>query len=308
MSGELNNIHSGFFARIIRDALCTLPDVSGEREPTALEQQVQAVVEYAGSATPVKASPSFHTQTATQTPDAVAPVSPAVALKNSPASAASVHSADNAKTRASFVTVQPSIAAALSEVATAPADNVAANSPRNFANNSPQNSPHNSPHNHRALAQQQAGKKIPLAISIRYASHDRGLATTGIAAQKYVAATTPAAKADPAKVSAEPDKAALNNHAAANVKSTQAGPANPTTQRQTPPTAMPITAKPALAEHRLPERKAVAPSLRIGAVTIRVVDAAPAPVLPGRASKLPAHSGVVDPIASAESRHFLRTL
>ena len=275
----------------------------------ALEQQVQAVVEYAGSATPVKASPSFRTQTATQTPDAVAPVSPAVALKNSPASAASVHSADNAKTRASFVTDQHSMAAALSEVATAPAaDNGAANSPRNFANNSPQNSPHNSPHNHRALAQQQAGKKIPLAISMRYASHDRGLAATEVAAQKYVAATIPAAKADPAKVSAEPDKAALNTHAAANVKSTQAGPANPTTQRQTPPTAVPITAKPALAEHRLPERKAVAPSLRIGAVTIRVVDAAPAPVLPGRASKPAAHSGVVDPIASAESRHFLRTL
>jgi hypothetical protein len=302
VSSESNNIHSGFFARIIRDALCTLPDVSSEREPMAFEQQVQAVVEYAESATPVKSPSNLHTQTATQTPNAIAPatVSPAIALQNSPAPAASVHSANNAKTKASSITDQHSIAVALSEKATAPADQSAANSPHS--------SPHSSPHNHSALVQRQAGKKIPLAISMRDAPHDRGLAATGVAAQKYVTAAAPAAKVDPARVSAEPDKAALNTRAAANVKSTQAEPANPSTQRQTPPTAAPIIAKSALAEHRLPERKAAAPSLRIGAVTIRVVDAAPEPAVSSRASKPTAHSSAVDPIASAESRHFLRTL
>ncbi len=291
MSRESNNVHNGYFARIIRDALCRLPDMNDECEPLMLEQQV---VEYAESATPVK-SPSNIARISTQTPETLTPatVSQAIALQNSPAPAASAHGADNAKAKASD---QHSIATAFNEIATAPADKSAADFP------------HNTPHNHRALTQQHAGKKVPLAITVRHAPNDQELAATRVAAQKYATATAPAAKADPAMVSAEPAPATANTITATNIKSTKTEPANPTTQRQPPPTAAPLIAKSARAEDRLPERKAAAPSLRIGAVTIRVVDAAPAPAVSSQASRPAARSSGVDPIASAESRHFLRTL
>lgn len=290
MSNEGNIFHSGFFARIIRDALCTLPDANGERQPFALEQQVQAVVEYAETGAPIVAQSNTAIKPSTSTPDTSAPQDSFL-----PDAALRAYRADNAThTEAkpsSFADQQSSVS---DTSLVQPADKIAAHFPRN----------------HHAMAQQQAVKKIPLAISARAArsSRDHPLAPTVQRAEpapapapvQRVDATAPAAGAVAEAIISHPE---LTSVAIAGADSNRL-------RLQDAPL---VKAEPApvLAVHmpgRLVPERALPPGLRIGSVTLRVLDAAPELAVPSRTSKPVSASNAVDPIASAESRHFLRTL
>lgn len=288
MSSESINVGNGFFARIIRDALCSLPEVSGGREPLALEQQLQVVVEHSESAALATPPSNSHTQSATQTVDTIAPaiVPHSVALQHSPSPVSSARNIVNAKTTSSPGADQHPVAAAVSETSTLQAaDKTAANFPRT----------------NRMLVAQQPVKKIPLAITMRDArtSKDRRLAPTvqRTESAQTVVATAPAVESFPKRLT---DNLELTSAETARVEFTRQGLQD----------AQPVIAEsaPLIAAHHMVERKTPPPALRIGAVTIRVVDATPEPAVSSRASKPVAHSIAVDPIASAESRHFLRTL
>lgn len=293
MSNEGNIFHSGFFARIIRDALCTLPDANGERQPFALEQQVQAVVEYAETGAPIVAQSNTAIKPSTSTPDTSAPQDSFL-----PDAALRAYRADNATHTAakpsSFADQQSSV----SETSVAQsADKIAAHFPRSHF-----------PRNHHAMAQQQAVKKIPLAISARAArsSRDHPLAPTVQHAEsapapvQRVDATAPAAGAVAEVIISQPEL-------------TRVAITGADSNRLRLQDASLVKAEPApmLAVHmpgRLVPERALPPGLRIGSVTLRVLDAAPELAVPSRTSKPVTASNAVDPIASAESRHFLRTL
>lgn len=295
MSNEGNIFHSGFFARIIRDALCTLPDANGERQPFALEQQVQAVVEYAETGAPIVAQSNTAIKPSTSTPDTSAPQDSFL-----PDAAQRASRADNATHTAakpsSFADQQSSVS---DTSLVQPADKIAAHFPRSHF-----------PRNHHAMAQQQAVKKLPLAISARAArsSRDHPLAATVQRAEpesapapvQRVDATAPAAGAVAEAIISHPE---LTSVAIAGADSNRL-------RLQDAPL---VKAEPApmLAVHipgRLVPERALPPELRIGSVTLRVLDAAPELAVPSRTSKPVTASNAVDPIASAESRHFLRTL
>lgn len=301
----------GFFARIIRDALSSLPNTTGEHQALALEQEVQKVVEHS-----TVAPSNLKTQTSVQ---------PA------PTPAAS---ASNVQARSSSIDDQHSVAP--SEIVTAQtANKIAANFPRNqrfFPQQRAQQraqqtsqqgeqqtsqqreqplSQESSQEQSQPRAQQAAGKKIPLAITLRAAPNNQQLAPTAIpaeSAQQSASAVAPAAKVNSAAGNAESGKLAANK-TVTNVAAIKLESANPTSQRQK---AAPMVAEsaPVLADHRPAERKTAAPTLRIGAVTIRVVEAASPAVAASRINQPNHHThpAATDPISSAESRHFLRTL
>lgn len=291
----------GFFARIIRDALSSLPNTTGEHQALALEQEVQKVVEHS-----TVAPSNLKTQTSVQ---------PA------PTPAASV---SNVQARSSSIDDQPSVAP--SEIVTAQAANkIAANFPRNQQAFPQQRTQQTSQQREQPLsqdssqeqsqprAQQAAGKKIPLAITLRAAPNNQQLAPTAIAAesaQQSASAAAPATEVYSAAGNAESGKLAANK-TATNVAAIKLEPANPTSQRHSQKAATIVAeSAPVLADHRPAERKTAAPTLRIGAVTIRVVEAASPAVAASRVNQPNNHThpAATDPIASAESRHFLRTL
>jgi hypothetical protein len=300
VSSESNNIHRGFFARIIRDALCTLPDVNGEREPLALEQQLQAVVEYSASAMPINPPTNIHAQISAQTPDAMAAstVSHSIALQNSLSPVSSARNLINTEVTSSLTADQYSMSAAVSETSSVQtADKTAAHFPRN----------------NRAMAQQQPQKKIPLAITMRDARtpKDHRLAPIVQRAEsapvQTVVATAPAVDGFPERLTGNPELTKVET-ARVNSNRQRLKDALPVIAESAPVFAVHHQSERPLFEHQIPERKAPPPALRIGAVTIRVVDATPESAVSSRASKPTTHSIAIDPIASAESRHFLRTL
>jgi len=291
VSSESNNFQSGFFARIIRDALCNLPDASGERQPFALEQQVQAVVEYAETGAPITAQSNTAAKPSTSTPDTFT-----TAPQDSFLPDASLR-ASRADTKAK----PPSVAAqqlAVSETSVVQsADKIAADFPRNHF-----------PRNHRAMVQQQSVKKIPLAITARDARTSKDHQPAPIV-QRAESAPAPVQRVD----ATAPADGAVAEAIISHPELTSVAIAGADSNRLRVQDAPVVKAEsaPVLPVHlpgRLVPERAVPPALRIGSVTLRVLDAAPEPAVPSRAGKPVAGSSAVDPIANAESRHFLRTL
>ena len=306
----------GFFARIIRDALSSLPNTTGEHQALALEQEVQKVVEHS-----TVAPSNLNSQTSVQPAAAHLPIADELAPQPAPTPAASV---SNVQARSSSIDDQPSVAP--SEIVTAQAANkIAANFPRNQQAFPQQRTQQTSQQREQPLsqdssqeqsqprAQQAAGKKIPLAITLRAAPNNQQLAPTAIpaeSAQQSASAAAPATEVYSAAGNAESGKLAANK-TATNVAAIKLEPANPTSQRHSQKAATIVAeSAPVLADHRPAERKTAAPTLRIGAVTIRVMEAASPAVAASRINQPNNHThpAVTDPIASAESRHFLRTL
>lgn len=287
MSSESNNVGNGFFARIIRDALCTLPDASGERQPLALEQQVQAVVEYAETGAPIIAQSNTAAKPSISTTDTFITALQDSFLPDASLRTPHVDNTINPDAKPSSFADQQSAVSETSVVRSA--DKITAN----FS------------HNHRAMAQQQSVKKMPLAITARAArtSKDHQPAPIVQRAESAPApvetpiATAPADENSPEAIIGKPASTSIET---ASANSTRL-------HLQDAPPVMAESA-PMLAVHHAIERKTPPPALRIGSVTIRVVDAAPEPAVSNRASKPVAHSVAVDSIASAESRHYLRTL
>ena len=298
----------GFFSRIIRDALSSLPNATGEHQALALEQEVQKVVEHSAVA-PSKPN----TQTSVQ--PAAAHLSIADEIAPQPAASTS-----HVKAKSSSINDQHSIAPG--EIVTAQAANkIAANFPRDqrsFPQQSAQQivqqesqrksqpslqapSQEHSQQKSQPEAQRVAEKKIPLAITARAAPNSQPLAPTAMPVES-------AAKVNSAAGNVKSGTLAANKTATSSAANTLES-ATATSQRQK---AAPVVAEsvPVLAEHRPAERKTAAPTLRIGAVTIRVVEAASPAVAASRINQPNNHShtAATDPIASAESRHFLRTL
>ena len=306
----------GFFSRIIRDALSSLPNATGEHQALALEQEMQKVVEHS---TVAPSKPN--TQTSVQ--PAAAHLSIADEIASQPAASAS-----HVKAQPSSINHQHSVA--LDEITTAQtANKIAANFPRDQRSFSQHRTQHQvqqeaqqklqrssqvpsqqssqeysqqkSQQESQPKAQRAVGKKIPLAISMRAAPHNQPLAPTAMPVES-------AAKVDSAAGNVKSGTLAANNTATSGAANTLA-PATPASLRQK---AAPVVAEsaPVLAEHRPVERKTAAPTLRIGAVTIRVVEPVSPAAVVSRVNRPASHShpAAVDPIASAESRHFLRTL
>jgi hypothetical protein len=287
VSSEPNNIHIGFFARIIRDALCTLPDTSGEPQPLALEQQVQTVVEYGETDAPISAQLNTVAKPSVPTLDTVTTAPQDSFLPEASPRASRPDKTINTKSKPSSFADQQS---AVSETfVVQSADKTGANFPRT----------------HRAIAQQQSVKKMPLAVTARAASTSKDhqpapnvqRAESAPAPVETRIATAPADETFPAAIIRKPE-------------STNVETARADSKRLRLQDAPPVMAEsaPVLAAHHTVERKTPPPALRIGSVTIRVVDVAPEQAVSSRASKPVANSIAVDPIASAESRHFLRTL
>ncbi|MBU0801673.1 MAG: hypothetical protein KKA05_11825, partial [Alphaproteobacteria bacterium] len=265
----------GFFARIIRDALSSLPDTTSERQPLAFEQELQKVVEHS----PVYAQSNLNAQTSAHmsSADETAPQS-----APAPAPAASV---SNVKAKPSSSNEQHTVA--LNETVTAKTvDNNAVNFPRNQRALTEQTAQQKTQQEPQQKAQQAAGKKIPLAITMRAAPNEQRSVPTAITAEPVQQFASAAAKSHLAAGNAAANKPATN------VAATELEPANPTSQRQSLKTAAPIIAEsaPVLAEHRLPERKAAPPTLRIGAVTIRVVERAPVAAIASRVNQPGSHT------------------
>jgi hypothetical protein len=298
VSSEAQHFHEGFFARIIRDARSTLPDATGERQTLMLEQQLHAVVEHAETATPVIAQPNIHAQTPTHTAiqiaDAIAPtpMSSPVALQDSPLPASAARKIINAEVQPSPKGDQHSATVPVSEaVAGQPVHKNATHFPRNT----------------RAMAALQPVKKIPLAITLRdphaaKVPQAHPLVTTVVHGKPN---TTPVVRNVIAPTPAADVPAVVGSFELTKVVPTDSTLAS---KRPALPVAPPVIAESVpVPMHRLPERKIQAPALRIGAVTIRVVDAVPEQAASSRSIQSVTHA-TVDPIASAESRHFLRTL
>lgn len=300
MSSEAQHFHEGFFARIIRDARSTLPDATGEHQTLMLEQQLHAVVEHAETATPVIAQPNIHAQTPTHTAiqiaDAIAPtpVPSPIASQDSPLPASAARKIINAEVQPSPKGDQHSATVPVSEaVAGQPVHKNATHFPRNT----------------RAMAALQPVKKIPLAITLRdphaaKAPQAHPLATTVANGKPN---TTPVVQNVIAPTLAADVPAVVGN--SLELTKVAATDSTPASKRPTLPVAPPVIAEsaPVPMGHRLSERKTPAQTLRIGAVTIRVVDAVPEQATSSRSIQAVTRP-TVDPIASAESRHFLRTL
>ena len=307
----------GFFARIIRDALTSLPDATGEHQVLPVEQELQLLTEHSTA----HSLPQSDSQTLAQTPDTKAGSDVAQNTALHPSSAADGHRARSAKSLTTFeqnstaLDEQPNAQAA-KKVADSLVHNVAHNSVA-------QQNAVNFPRNTRAMAKQQPPQKMPLSINLRNraAPSERGEAVTAESAQQSIMSAAPAASAHPPTGKATPHEMAANRES----NSRAAELANTTVPRSTlhktsihQPTSQGLqTVAPRVAEsvplvneHRLAERKIATPTLRIGAVTIRVVEAAPPATATNRINPPTSHShtAAVDPIASAESRHFLRTL
>jgi hypothetical protein len=298
VSSEAKYFHEGFFARIIRDALCTLPDATGERQPLAFEQQLHAVVEHSESATSAISPSNIPAKTPAQTMDvhALKPVLQHSSRQDFPQQVPAARKISKAEVQASPPANQYSAvipATETSALESAPgADKTATSFPRNT----------------RAMAALPPVKKAPLAITMRDSrtaetpTQNHTFTTTVVhkksiqASVQAFTAKSPAADVLPAAVTDNPGLIRVER-------------AEPDSNRETLQVAPPVIAEPApvIAGHRLPERKTAPPALRIGAVTIRVVDAAPTQAASNRAVQSATTPVSPDSIASAESRHFLRT-
>lgn len=299
MSNEAKHFQEGFFARIIRDALCTLPGATGERQTLAFEQQLHSIVEHSESATPAISPSNIPVKTPAQTTDthSLKPVSQHSSRQDSPQQVSAARKIVKAEVQASLPANQYSAVTPATETSaleSAPgADKTAARFPRSA----------------RAMAALPPVKKTPLAITMRD-TH-----TAKAPTQNHTSATTVVYK----KSSRAPVQAFTTKSPAADVLPaavtdnpglTRVERAQPDSNRETLQVAPPVIAEPApaIAGHRLPERKTAPPVLRIGAVIIRVVDAAPAQAASSRAIQSVTTPVSPDSIINAESRHFLRTL
>ena len=288
MSSESKNFHDGFFARIIRDALCTLPDAGVEQQPSALAQQwAHSVAEpdtLANAALNVSAQ--NNDATAITPVQENSPVSASVPAKFAAAATLPLFSPDRLSTQN----------ANLETVSSTPAtDKASAKLPLITQ---------------QLIAAAKPAKKVPLAITMR---DPHTVKAPSQYSEMSVAIT-------PAKLMRLSEQIAttqsLNVESPAVAVTAHLGRATvdvpqPDSPRETLRVAQqPVIAEsaPVIAVHHLPERKTPSPALRIGAVTIRVIDVVQEQAVANRIGQPVKSPLLADPITNAESRHFLRTL
>lgn len=299
----------GFFSRIIRDALSSLPNATGEYHVLPVEQELTMLTERSTAAAPQSDSHRSAQTVDTKVSTGVAQKTQKnSALPPSPASAADGHRTNIGKSLSDI----NQHSGAPGEIATAQiANSIAADFPHDQRLLTPQPSSQQSSQQHSQKlsppgAPQAAGKKMPLAITLRAAPNSQPLAPLAIS----VESAQPSASSQVNSSAGKTESGTLSaNKTATSVAANTLELANPTSQRQK---AAPVVAEsaPVLAEHSPAERKIPPPTLRIGAVTIRVVEPVSPAAVVSRVNRPASHTqpAATDPIASAESRHFLRTL
>ncbi|WP_323813539.1 hypothetical protein [Cellvibrio sp. NN19] len=295
MSGKINNFQQGFFARIIRDALTPLPDDSHARPAFELEESVQQMLSPVtdthlnSSAQDSQHKLSANTSTPADNSRVAVNFSDPVAqpaMVNPSGTDAPHVVANNAST---LVDKQARIATSatqpLTQSVTAPAPVLP------------------------TKVIQSASKKMPLRISTRSApTFDQPVFHSQPVNQQQLNRPifnkqhlTPAPDLTSARQPTTSEASTSQGERSAHES------AQPQVSMAEPHCSKRLLSESVLAE-RLALEKPSAPQLRIGAVSIRVIDSAPAQAAAQRPSDVGKKAQISDAITSADSRQFLRTL